>query len=51
MGLDHNNTSKNKTYIPVHKIHKQVVSDHTTFYRNRLNLVVDKENKKIPTIY
>ena len=50
LGLDHNNTGTNKTYIPVHKIDGQVTSDHTTFLRNKFNLVVDEENKKLPNI-
>ena len=27
MGLDHNNTSASKAYVPVHKTNNQVVSD------------------------
>ena len=47
LGLDHNNTATNKTYIPAHKTNNQVISCHTAFLRNKFNLVVDEENKKL----
>ena len=48
--LDHNNTGTNNTHIPVHKTNNQVISCHTTFIRNKFNLVVDEENNKLPNI-
>ena len=48
LGLDHNNTGTNKTYISVDEINNQIISDNTTFLRSKLNLVVDEENKKLP---
>ena len=50
LGLDHNNTGINKTYIPIHKTDGQVTSDHTTFWRSKFKLVVHEENKKLPNI-
>ena len=47
LGLDHNNTATNKTYIPAHKTNNQVISCHTAFLRSKFNLVVDEENKKL----
>ena len=49
--LDHNNTGTNNAYFPVHKTNNQVISGHTTFLRNKFNLVVDEENKKNPNTY
>ena len=46
LGLHHNNTSINKTYILVQKSKNQLISGHITFLRNKFNLVVDKGNKK-----
>ena len=51
LGLGHNSTNTNKTYIPVLKTNKQVISDRTTFLRNKFNLVGDEEIKKLPNIY
>ena len=51
LGLDHNNTATNKTFILLHKTDNQVISDHTSFLKSKLNLVVDEENKKFPNIY
>ena len=51
LGLDHNNTGTSKTYIPVHKANNQVISDNITFLRNRFDLVVDEEKKKLPNNY
>ena len=47
LSLDHNNTVTNKTYITVNKSSNQVLSDHTTFSKNKFNLVFDEENKKL----
>ena len=33
LGLDHNNTGTNKTYIPVRQTNNQVISGLTTFLR------------------
>lgn len=49
--MEHNNTDKNKTYIPVHKNNNEVISGHTTFLGNKFNFVVDEENKKLPNIH
>ena len=51
LGLEHNNTNKIKTYIPVHKNNNEVISGHTTFLGNKFNFVVDEENKKLPNIH
>ena len=50
-GLDQNNTDTNKTYIPVHKTHNQVLSGYITFLRKEFELIVDEENRKAPNIY
>ena len=50
LGLDHNNTDTNKTYIPVHKTNNQVISGHIRVLRKKFNSVVDEENKKLPNI-
>ena len=49
LGLDHNNTGTNKTFIT--QTNYQTISGHSTFLRNKFNLVVDKENEKLPSIY
>ena len=46
--LDQNITSINKQ---VNKPGNQVISDHTTFLRKKLDLEVDEENKKPPKNY
>ena len=51
LGLDDNNTGTNKTFIQVHKTNNQVVSGHTKFLRNKLNVVVYEENKKLSNFY
>ena len=47
LGLDQNNTATNQTCIPAHKTNNQVISCHTAFLRNKFNLVVDEEHKKL----
>ena len=54
--LVHNKIGTNKfkyikLNIPVHKIKNQVISNHTTYLRNKIKLVVDEEIKKLPNIY
>ena len=48
LDLDQNITSINKQ---VNKPNNQVISDHTTFLRKKLDLEVDEENKKPPKNY
>ena len=48
--LNDSKTSTNNSYIPVHKINSHVISGNTPFLRNKLNLVVDEENKKLLNI-
>ena len=48
--LNNNKTGTNKNYISVHKTNNQVISGHITILRNKFNLVVDEENKKLPNI-
>ena len=51
LGLDHNNTGTSKTNIPIHKANNQLISDNITFLRNKFDLVVDEEKKKLPNNY
>ena len=51
LGLDHSNTSTNKTYIVVHKTNNQVISGQAAFLKNKFNLEVNGESKKLPNIY
>ena len=44
LGLDHNNSGTNKTYIPVH------ITNSTVFLRNKSRFADDEENKKLPKI-
>ena len=39
---DHNNTCTNETYAPAHKTNNQVIYCHTTFSRNKSNLVINE---------
>lgn len=50
-GLDQNTASANKTYVQVNKINNKFISDHITFLKNKFNLEVNEENKKLPYIY
>ena len=43
LGLDHNNTGTNEIYIPVHKTNNHIITDCTTFLRNRFKLKVHDE--------
>ena len=48
LGLDENTTDSNKINIPGHRTNYQVIFG---FLRNKFNLVVNEENKKLPNIY
>ena len=48
-GFNHNKTSTNENYIPVHKTND--ISNPATFLRNKINLVVDEEKKTFSSFY
>ena len=50
-GFNHNKTSTNENYIPVHKTNDKFISDPATFLRNKINFVVDEEKKKFSRFY
>ena len=51
LALDQNTTNTNKRYIQVNTTNDQVISDHILFLKNKFDLELDDEDKKLSNIY